>query len=75
MSYTSIKEKKIKDLTIRELKNIISESIAEDIDTWRETFEILADKSLMRQIKNAEKARKEGKISDFIPWKDVKSDV
>lgn len=75
MPYTSIKEKKIKDLTVRELKNIISESIAEDIDTWRETFEIMADKSLMRQIKNAEKARKEGKISDFIPWKDVKSDV
>ncbi len=75
MSSTGLMEKKVKDLTVGELKHLIQESIAEDIEAWKETFEIMADKSLMRQIKNAEKARKEGRKSDFIPWEKVKRNV
>ncbi len=69
------KERKIKDLTVKEFKNLIQESIAEDIEAWKETFEIMADKNLMRQISNAEKARIEGKKSDFIPWEKLKRNV
>jgi hypothetical protein len=75
MSSTVIKKKKIKDLTVEEFKNLIQESIAEDIETWKETFEIMSDKTLMNQIKNAEKARLEGKKSDFIPWEKLKRNV
>lgn len=75
MSSMGLKEKTVKDLTIAEFKRLIQESIAEVIEAWKETFEILADKTLMRQIENAEKARIEGKISDFIPWEKVKSSV
>jgi len=75
MYVTGLKEKKIKDLTIDEFKHLIQESIAEDIEAWKETFEIMADKTLMRQIRNAEKARIERKKSDFIPWEKVKRNV
>jgi hypothetical protein len=70
-----VKEKKIKDLTVKEFKHLIQESIAEDIEAWKETFEILSDKTLMRQITRAEKARAEGRKSDFIPWEQVRRDV
>jgi len=75
MSSTALKEKTIKDLTIEEFKRLIQESIADDIEAWKETFEIMADKVLMRQIRNAERARIEGKKSDFIPWEKVKCNV
>ena len=75
MSTSSLEKKKIRDLTIPEFKRLIQESIAENIEAWKETFEIMADKSLMRQIENAEKARKEEKKSDFIPWEKVKRNV
>lgn len=72
MSSTGLKEKRIKDLTVSEFKNLIQESIAEDIEAWRETFRILSDKTLIRQIMNAEKACREGRKSDFIPWEKIK---
>ena len=75
MPSTALKEKTIKDLTIEEFKRLISESIADDIEAWKETFEIMADKVLMRQIRNAERARIEGEKSDFIPWEKVKCNV
>jgi hypothetical protein len=75
MPSTALKEKTIKDLTIEEFKRLISESIADDIEAWKETFEIMADKTLMKQIKKAERARMEGKKSDFIPWEKVKCNV
>ena len=43
--------KKVSDLTVEELKSVIHDVIDEDMEAWRETFEILADKKLMRQIK------------------------
>ncbi len=75
MCVSGLKEKKIKDLTIEEFKHLIQESIAEDIEAWKETFEIMADKTLMRQIRNAEKARIDKKRSDFIPWEKIKRNV
>jgi|GEM_PF-3543879 hypothetical protein len=39
---------------------------------WKETNEILADKKLMRAIKQAEKDIKEGKMHD---WDDVKKEL
>lgn len=70
-----VKERKLKDLTVKEFKQLIQESIAEDIETWKETFEILADKTLMKQIIGAEKARRKRKSSDYIPWEKVKRNV
>ncbi len=57
MSTAVLKEKTIKDLTIKEFKHLMQEVIAEDIEAWQETFEIMADKTLMKQIRNAEEAR------------------
>ena len=37
-----------------EIKSVIHEVITEDMEIWRETFEIMADKKLMRQIKQAD---------------------
>jgi hypothetical protein len=54
------------------LKQLIQESIAEDMEAWRATFEIIANKMLMRQIRGASKARHEGRESDFIPWEKIK---
>ncbi|MEW6053108.1 MAG: hypothetical protein AB1552_04855 [Nitrospirota bacterium] len=67
--------KKVKDLTVEEFKHLIQESIAEDIEAWRETFEILADKNLMKQIQNAETARMKKQKAAFMPWEQVKQHV
>ncbi len=75
MCPTGLKEKKVNDLTVEEFKHLIQESIAEDIEAWKETFEIMADRNLMRQITNAEKARIEGKKADFIPWEKIRRNV
>jgi hypothetical protein len=42
--------KKVSDMTVDELKSVIHEVITEDMEAWRETFEIIADKKLMKQI-------------------------
>ncbi len=75
MKTTTINNKKVKDLTVKEFKLLMQNSIAEDIDAWRETFEILSNPVLMAQIRKAEKARLEGKRSEFIRWEKVKRDV
>lgn len=75
MSSYAAKEKKIKDLTVAEFKHLIQESIAEDIEAWKETFDILSDKTMMKQIRRAEMARAEGEKFDYIPWEKVKRDV
>jgi len=41
-------------MTVDELKSVIHEVITEDMDAWRETFEIMADKKLMKQINQAD---------------------
>ena len=75
MKTTTINNKKVKDLTVKEFRQLMQNSIAEDIDAWRETFEILSNPALMAQIRKAEKARLEGKRSEFIRWEKVKRDV
>ena len=40
--------KKVSDMTVDELKFVIHEVITEDMEAWRETFEIMADRKLMR---------------------------
>ena len=42
-------KRKITDMTVDELKGVIHEAIAEDMEVWRETFEIMADSKLMGQ--------------------------
>jgi len=70
-----VNNKKVKDLTVKEFKQLVQKSIAEDIEAWRDTFEIMADPKYMAQIRKAEKARLEGKHSEFLPWEKVKRDV
>ena len=45
---------------------------AAEYESWKETNEILADKSLMKAIRKGEKDLEEGKGSD---WEDVKKDL
>ncbi len=45
---------------------------AEEYESWQETNEILADKALMRAIRQGEKDIKEGKVRD---WEDVKKEL
>lgn len=45
---------------------------AREYDGWRETNEILADKKLMKAIKQGEKDIKEGRVYD---WEDVKEEL
>lgn len=75
MFVSELNTKKVKDLTVQEFKHLIQESIAEDIEAWRETFEILADKNLMKQIQNAETARLKKNTTAFVPWEKVKQNV
>ena len=41
--------KKVSDMTVDELKSVIHEVITEDMEAWRETFEIMADKHERRR--------------------------
>ena len=43
-----------------------------EYDSWRETNEILADKKLMKAIKQGEKDMDEGRLYD---WEDVKKEL
>ncbi|MEK7113157.1 MAG: type II toxin-antitoxin system Phd/YefM family antitoxin [Patescibacteria group bacterium] len=45
---------------------------AAEYESWKETNEILADKELMHEIREAEKELKEGK---GISWEKVKKDL
>jgi hypothetical protein len=65
--------KKVSDITVDELKTIIHEVIAEDLEAWRETFEIMADKKLMAQIKQADTDWKTGKKEAYASWDELKS--
>lgn len=65
--------KKVSDITVDELKAIIHEVIAEDLDAWKETLEIMADKNLMAQIKRADADWKTGKKESYVSWDKLKS--
>jgi len=66
-------KKKVSDLTVDELKSVIHEVIAEDMEIWRETLEIMADRKLMRQIKEADADWKSGNKKSYTAWDDLKS--
>ena len=68
-------KKTIKDLTVDEFKQLIRDVISEDIQAWYETFEIMANEELMRQIIEAEKALAERKDDEFLDWDEIKQDV
>jgi len=64
--------KKVSDLTVDELKSIIHEVITEDMEAWRETFEIMADKKMMRQIRQADSDWASGAKDSYVSWDDLK---
>jgi hypothetical protein len=66
-------KRKITDMTVDELKNVIHEAIAEDMDVWRETFEIMADSKLMGQIRQADLDRTACKKGAFVAWDDLRN--
>ena len=64
-------KRKVTDMTVDELKGIIHEAISEDMEVWRETFEIMTDSKLMGQIRQADLDRAAGKKGAFIAWDDL----
>jgi hypothetical protein len=64
--------KKVSDMTVDELKSVIHEVIAEDMEAWRETLQIMADKKLMRQIKQADLDWASGTKDSYVAWEDLK---
>jgi transcription elongation GreA/GreB family factor len=75
MCPTSLKEKKIKDLTVEEFRQLLQESIADDIDAWRETLEIMADKKLMKRLEKADKEWEEKGEAAYVEWPKKKPHV
>ena len=65
--------KKVSDLTVDEFKLVIHEVIAEDMEAWRETLEIMADKKLMKQIRQADAAWLSGEKTSYVAWDDLKN--
>jgi len=66
-------KRKITDMTVDELKGVIHEAISEDMEIWRETFEIMADNKLMGQIRQADLDRAAGTKGAFVAWDDLKN--
>lgn len=65
--------KKVSDMTVDELKSVIHEVITEDMEAWRETFEIMADKKLMKQIKQADLDWASRPKDSYVSWDDLKN--
>ena len=65
--------KKVSNMTVDELKSVIHEVITEDIEAWRETFEIMADRKLMRQIKQSDLDWSTGAKDSYVSWDDLKN--
>lgn len=63
-----VSEKKVSDITVEELKSIIHDVIIEDFETFRETIEIMANKKLMKQIKQADK---DWVKPNLLVWQDL----
>jgi hypothetical protein len=61
------------DLTVDEFKLVIHEVITEDMDAWRETLEIMADKKLMKQIRQADADWLSGEKISYVEWDDLKN--
>jgi|GEM_PF-5782041 len=68
-------KRKVSDLTVEDLKSVIHEVIAEDMETWRETLEIMADRKLMKKIREADADWKTNREKAYVPWDDLKLEV
>ncbi|MBM4272831.1 MAG: hypothetical protein FJ139_11850 [Deltaproteobacteria bacterium] len=66
-------KRKVSDLTVDELRAVIHEVIAEDMEAWRETLEIMADRKLMKQIREADANWKSGSKNAYMAWDDLKN--
>jgi hypothetical protein len=66
-------KRKVSDMTVDELKSVVHDVIAEDMETWRETLEIMADKNLMGQIRQADRDRAAKKKGAFVSWDNIKN--
>ena len=60
-------------MTMDELKSVIHEVITGDMDAWRETFEMMADKKLMKQIKQADLDWVSGTKDSHVSWDHTKN--
>ena len=65
--------KKVSDMSVDELKSVIHQVITEDMEAWRETFEIMADKKLMRQIRQADSDWVSRAKDSYVSWDDLKN--
>ena len=65
--------KRVSDLTIEELKSVIRDVITEDMEIWRETFAILSDKNLMKQINEADEDWVKDNKEAYVSWDDLKN--
>lgn len=65
-------KKKVSDITVDELKTIIHDVVTEDLESWRETLEVMADKKLMAQIKQADSDWISGKKGAYTSWDELK---
>ncbi len=65
-------KKKVSDITVEELKAIMHDVIIEDFETFRETLEIMANKKLMKQIRQADKDWIAGKKDTYVSWDEIK---
>jgi len=66
-------KRKVSDLTVDEFKSVIHEVITEDMESWRETLEIMADRKLMKQIREADEDWKAGHKDSYASWNDLKN--
>ena len=66
-------KRKVSDMTIDELKSVIHEVITEDMEAWRGTLEIMADRKLMKQIREADEDWKTGDKNTYVSWADLKN--
>lgn len=67
-----VAKKKVSEITVEELKAIIHDVIIEDLETFRETIEIMANKKLMKQIKQADKDWTVGKKDTYVSRDEIK---
>ena len=65
--------KKVSDVTVDELKSVIHEVVTEDMEAWGEPFEIIADKKLMKQIKQADMDWASDKKDSHLAWDNLKN--
>ncbi len=65
-------KKKVSDINVDELKEILHDVITEDLESWRETFEIMANKRLMREIRQADDDWQSGKKGIYKSWDEIK---